>query len=73
MLTSCDRVALIDPKSPLLDRLVDDYTAKFPAFRENPYVRAMSARHRLLLELILRRRFAAVRALMALNKRVRGR
>ena len=73
VLTSCDRVALIDPKSPLLDRLVDDYTAKFPAFRENPYVRAMSARHRLLLELILRRRFAAVRALMALNKRVRGR
>ena len=73
VLTACDRVALLDPKSPLLPLLVDDYLRKFPDFRRNPYVRAMPAKHRLLLELILRRRFEAVKALMALNDRVRGR
>ena len=72
VLTACDRVALLDPRSPLLPRLVDDYVQKFPDFRRNPYVRAMPAKHRLLLELILRRRFDAVKALMALNDRVRG-
>ena len=73
LLTACDRVALLDPESPVLPALVEDYIRKFPDFRQNPYVRAMPARHRLLLELILRRRFHAVRALMALNNRARGR
>ena len=71
VLTSCDRVAQLDPASPLLPRLVDDYLQKFPDFRQNPYVRAMPAKHKLLLGLILRRRFAEVKALMALNDRVR--
>ena len=72
LLTACDRVALLDPKSPVLPRLVEDFTAKFPNFRDNPYVRAMPAKHRLLTALILRRRFGALRAVMTLNRRLRG-
>lgn len=72
LLTSCDRVALIDPKSPVLSGLVEEFLNKFPRCRENPYVRSMPPRHKLLVRLIIRRRFGAVRALMALNKRVRG-
>ena len=71
LLTSCVRVAQLDPKSPVLPRLADDYLQKFPDFRQNPYVRTMPARHRLLLRLILARRFGAVKALMDLNDRVR--
>ena len=71
LLTSCVRVAQLDPHSPVLPRLAEDFERKFPRFRENPYLRGMSARHRLLLGLILRRRFGAVKALMALNDRVR--
>ena len=73
LLIACVRVARVDPHSPVLMRLAENFEQKFPRFRENPYLRGMSRRHRLLLRLILRRRFGAVKALMALNDRVRGR
>ena len=72
LLTSCDRVALIDPKSPVLSELAEDFERKFPRWRENPYFKEMSPKHRLLLELIARRRFREVKALMEANKRLRG-
>ena len=71
LLTSCDRVALIDPKSPVLVELVEDFERKFPHWRENRYVRQMSQKHKLLLELISRRRFREVKALMEANNRLR--
>ena len=70
-LTACVRVAQLDPKSPVLARLAEDFEEKFPRWRENPYLPGMALKHRLLLALIARRRFGAVRALMALNDRVR--
>ena len=73
LLIACVRVARLDTKSPLLTQLTGDFLSKFPRFRSNPYFAAMSGRHRLLVSLILRRRFGAVKALMALNDRVRGR
>lgn len=73
LLIACVRVARRDPESPLLTRLTADFLAKFPRFRSNRYLAGMSARHRLLIALILRRRFGTVKALMALNDRVRGR
>ena len=71
LLTSCDRVALIDPKSPVLPELVEDFERKFPHWRENLYVRQMSKKYRLLLELIVHRRFREVKALMEANNRLR--
>ena len=71
-LTSCVRVAQLDPRSPVLPRLAEDFERKFPRFRENPYLPGMPLKHRLLLRLIARRRFGAVRALMTLNDRARG-
>ena len=73
LLTACDRVALIDAHSPVLPRLVDDFLEKYPRWTENPYVRAMPPKYRLLVALSVRRRFGAVRALMSLNRRLRGR
>ncbi len=73
LLTSCVRVAQLDPHSSVLPRLAEDFQNKFPRFRSNPYLRGMSAKHRLLLALILRRRFGAVKSLMAVNRRVRRR
>lgn len=73
ILTACDRVALQDPKSPVLPELVRDFLGKFPNWRENPYVRGMGKKHRLLVDLSMAGRFGAVRALMTLNNRVRGR
>jgi len=72
LLAACDRVAQVEPNSPLLPRLVADFTATFPGFRQNPYYRAMSVRHRLLAALSLGGHFRALGALMALNGRVKG-
>ena len=71
LLTSCDRVALIDPKSPVLIELSEDFERKFPHWRENRYVQQMSKKYKLLLALIARRRFREVKTLMEANNRLR--
>ena len=68
LLTSSTRVNLIDPKSPVQDALVSDYLARFPGWRDNPYIRAWPKKHRLLLSLILRRRRRLLHALLKLNE-----
>lgn len=73
LLIACVRVARLDATSPLLIQLTSDFMSKHPRFRENPYFADMSDRHRLLVSLILHRRFGAVKQIMALNDRVRGR
>lgn len=73
VLTACDRVALADPSSPVLPQLLEDFTGKFPRYAENPYVQAMGKKHRLLLALIVRRRFGEVKALLTLNRHLHGR
>ncbi len=73
LLTACVRVALIDPRSPVLDELVEDFLPKFPRFAENPYIRRMPPKYKLLVRLITHRRFGAVRALMRLNRLLHGR
>ena len=71
LLTSCVRVSQLDPRSPVALQLAEDYEKKFPRFRENPYLPGMPLKHRLLLRLILKRHFGAVKALMDLNDRAR--
>lgn len=72
LLTSSVRVNLIDPASPVQDRLLEDFEQRFPEWRENPYVRSMSRKHRLLLSLIAGRRRRTVHLLMRANQRIKG-
>lgn len=71
LLTSGTRVSQIDPKSPVLDELLEDFLRRFPDFQRNPYVCAMPSKYRMLTELILRRRRSALRAVMRANAAVR--
>ncbi|MBR1456804.1 MAG: glycosyltransferase [Oscillospiraceae bacterium] len=72
LLFSTTRVNLAAPDSPVQDLLLADFLARFPDFRENPYMRQMPKQHRLLVELIVRRRRRAVHALMKLNNILKG-
>ena len=73
LLTASARVNLIDPKSAVQETLLTDYLAKFPDFRENRYIRQLSAKHRLLLRLILRRERLALHAVLCANEIVKHR
>ena len=71
LLTSTTRVNLIDRKSDIQDKLLEDYTAKFPHFRENPYVRSMCKKYKLLLFFICHKWRFAMNYIMRLNNLVR--
>lgn len=72
LITSTTRVNLLDRNSPVQDRLLADFTAKFPNYRRNPYVRSMSPKLRLLLFLIEHRQRLAINLIMRLNSFVKG-
>ena len=72
LITSTTRVNLIDRESDLQDTLLEDYTAKFPNYRANPYVQRMPFKLKLLLFLIERRLRLAVNLIMRLNNLVKG-
>lgn len=73
LLTSTTRVNLLNPASPVQDALLEDYLKKFPDFRENPYIRALGAKYRLLLHLILHRQRRALHRVMRANEIVKRR
>lgn len=66
------RLCLADPKSPVLDKLVDNFLAKHPDFRQNPYVKAAPKKYQLLSRLMEKKRYGAVRFLMGLNSKIKG-
>lgn len=72
LITSTTRVNLLDPKSPVQETLLSDYTAKFPNYRQNPYVQRMPKKLKLLLYLIERRRRKAINLIMRLNNKIKG-
>lgn len=65
------RICLADPKSPVLDELVDDFLDRYPDFRQNPYVKAAPKKYRLLSRLMEKKQYGAVRFLMGLNSKVK--
>ena len=67
LLTSSTRVNHIDRHSDVQDVLLSDYRAKFPNYRENPYIRTMPRKFKLLLHLIERRQRLALYLVMRLN------
>ncbi len=71
LLTATVRINGIDPRSPLQGDLLEDLERKFPAWRDNPYLKRFPARHLLLLRLIDRRAYGAVHALMRVNDLVK--
>ena len=66
------RVALVDPRSPLLPRLLEDLDEKFPRWRESAALRELPRQHRLLLGLLDRHAYGAVRLLMTANDLIKG-
>ena len=72
LLAATVRVNSIDPRSPLQRELLADLDGKFPHWRQNPYLPGFSARRRLLLRLLDRRRYGAVHGLMRLNNILKG-
>lgn len=70
-LTAPVRVCLADPKSPVLDTLVDGFLAQFPNYRENRYVREMPKKYKLLSFLLEHKYYQAVKLIMGLNNRAK--
>ena len=68
LLTSTVRVNRIHPDSPVQDALREDFLQRFPAWRENRYIAAWPKKHRLLLALIVRRRYRLLHSLMKTKK-----
>lgn len=67
-LTASVRICMTAPESPVLDRLRDDFLRKHPNCEGNPYIRRMSAKHRLLGALLMKKRRSAVGSIMKLNR-----
>ena len=72
LLAASVRVALVDPRSPLLPRLLEDLDGKFPRWRESAALRELPRQHRLLLGLLDRHAYGAVRLLMTANDLIKG-
>lgn len=68
-LTASVRVCLGDAKSPVLPQLRAALLERVPDWAENPYVRALPLKHRLLTKLLMAGQYPAVAALMRLNDR----
>lgn len=71
-LTSSVRANLADWKSPVQEELMADFLRKFPGYKENPYVKTMSPRHKLLTFLLAHRCRLSVHLLMKLNNRLKN-
>ncbi len=72
VLTSIDRVNLIDPKSDVQDKLLSYYISVFPDYESNKYFRGMSRKHMLIHSLIVHRHYGALHQILKLNNKVRG-
>ncbi len=71
-LTASVRVCRADAASSVLPQLRDAFLQRFPAYAQNPYIRTMSKKHRLLTKLLLTGQYRAVSALMHVNDRLRN-
>ncbi len=69
LLAASVRVTKADPASPVLGELAAWVEERFPAWRQNPCVRALPARHKLVLRLLEGRRYRLIRRLFLLKDR----
>ena len=71
-LTSCTRVNLANPNSPVQNSLVEDFIKKFPTYRENPYVNSMPSKYKLLEKFISKKMWLPVHLIMKLNNIIKN-
>lgn len=71
-LTASVRVNAADPKSEVQETLMQWFLQNFPNWRDNPYIKGQSAKHRLLTELLMKRKRRSVYMLMKLNDRAKN-
>ena len=67
LLTSTDRVNLIDPKSEVQDQLLTYTKKRFPEYEKNPYFQTMSKQHKLLYLLIKNKKYRILHAVLKAN------
>lgn len=72
VLTSTTRVNLADWRSDVQDALCEDYLKKFPDYLENPYIKGMSKKYRLIHFLIRHKLRLCLHAVMSLNNKIKG-
>jgi Glycosyltransferases involved in cell wall biogenesis len=71
LLTSIDRVNLIDYRSEVQDQLLDYYLKKFPDYKKNRYFKAMPAKYQLIYGLIITRQYKALNMLLKANNKIK--
>lgn len=71
-LTASVRVNAADPKSDVQEQLMQWFLHSFPDWRANPYVKNLSAKHRLLTKLLMKRKRQSVHMIMKLNDRAKN-
>ena len=70
LLAGSVRVLRIDPDSELLGRFQDYVQTQFPDWRDNPYLQQLPRKRRLLVSLLLKKRYGTVRALFLLKQKL---
>ena len=71
-LTASVRVNAADPKSEVQEQLMQWFLQSFPNWRDNPYIRGQGAKHRLLTELLMKKKRKSVHLIMKLNDRAKN-
>ena len=70
-LTASVRACLADAHSAVLNKLREAFVSAFPSYADNPYVRAMPKKHKLLAFLLMRDMPYAARLIMKFNNAVK--
>ena len=71
-LTASVRVNAADPRSEVQEQLMQWFLQSFPNWRDNSYVKGLNAKHRLLTELLMKRKRQSVHMIMKLNDRAKN-
>ena len=69
LLTSTDRVNLIDPKSEVQGNLLAYMQKRFPEYEKNKYLTGMSKKYKMLHLLIKNRQYTALHAVLKANEK----
>lgn len=72
VITSIPRVNLIDRTSEVQIKLFEDFKNKFPDYGNNPYVKTMSRKYKLILSLIEKKMFLLLHIVMTANNKIKG-
>ena len=69
LLTSTDRVNLIDPQSKVQEKLLDYMLKRFPDYEKNKYFKEMSKKYKLLHFLIRNKQYRILNTVLKANQK----